>query len=54
MDWILFTVILVGSIVACWAAQEFVVRKNIQIPKTATVIGHLIYGLLLVLAYIYM
>jgi hypothetical protein len=54
MDWILLTVILVGSIVACWAAQEFAVRKNIKIPKTAAVIGHVIYGLLLVLAYIYM
>jgi hypothetical protein len=54
MDWILLTVILVGSIIACWAAQEFVTRKNIQIPKTVAVIGHIFYGLLLVLAYIYM
>ncbi|MHA2066507.1 MAG: hypothetical protein ACXABY_19215 [Candidatus Thorarchaeota archaeon] len=54
MDWILITVILVGSIVACWAAQEFVVRKNIKTPKTVSVIGHIFYGLLLVLAFIYM
>jgi hypothetical protein len=53
MDWILLTVILVGSIVACWGAQELVTRKNIQVPKTVTVIWHLFYGLLLVLAYIY-
>jgi hypothetical protein len=54
MDWILFTLILVGSIIACWAAQEFVMRKNIRVPKTAAVIGHLLYGILLILAYIYL
>jgi hypothetical protein len=54
MDWLLFTVILVGSIVACWAAQELVMRKNIQVPKTVAVFGHILYGLLLVLAYIYL
>ncbi|MHA2602708.1 MAG: hypothetical protein AM324_011330 [Candidatus Thorarchaeota archaeon SMTZ1-83] len=53
MDWIPFTVILVVSIVACWAAQGFAVRKNIQIPKTVAVIGHILYGLLLILAYIF-
>jgi hypothetical protein len=54
LDWILFTLILVGSIVACWAVQGFVVRKNILIPKTISVIWHLFFGLLLIIAYIYL
>ena len=54
MDWVLFTLILVGSIIACWVAQEFVMKKNIRLPKTAAVIGHLLYVLLLALAYIYL
>ncbi|MFX1265877.1 MAG: hypothetical protein ACFFH0_10895 [Promethearchaeota archaeon] len=52
MDWILFTVLLVTSIMVCWAAQEAVTRRNIRIPKAYTVAGHILYGLLLVAAYI--
>lgn len=54
MDFILFTFILVASIVACAAAKDFSLRKNIQLPRTGVVIGHLVYGILLVLAYIYL
>jgi len=52
MDWILFTIILVASIVACWAAQETVTKRNIRIPKAYTIAGHVVYGLLLVAAYV--
>ncbi|MFW9944268.1 MAG: hypothetical protein ACFFB7_04665 [Candidatus Sifarchaeia archaeon] len=52
MDWILFTLLLVTSIVICWAAQEVVTKRNIRVPKAYTIAGHILYGLLLVAAYI--
>jgi hypothetical protein len=54
VNWILFTVILIVSIVACAVAKDLAVRKNIHLPKTGLVIAHLLYGLVLVLAYIYL
>jgi len=52
LDWILFTALLVISIVVCWAAQEAVTKRNIRIPKAYTIAGHTLYVLLLVGAYI--
>lgn len=52
MDWVVFTSILVVSIVACWAAQEVVTKRNIRISKVYTIAGHILYGVLLVAAYI--
>jgi len=52
LDWILFTALLVISILGCWAAQEAVTKHNIRIPKAYTIAGHILYVLLLVAAYI--
>ena len=54
MDLMLFTFIFIVSIVACAAAKDLTVRNNIQLSKTVLVIGHLLFGLLLVLTYIYL
>jgi len=51
MDSTLFIIILLASIIACWGGQEFASKKDWIIPKIYLIVGHLIYGVVLLSAY---
>ncbi|MHA1903309.1 MAG: hypothetical protein ACXADL_05910 [Candidatus Thorarchaeota archaeon] len=41
----IFVVLFVASIFVCWAAQEWITRSNRKVPRTFSIIFHVVYVL---------
>ncbi|MHA1959577.1 MAG: hypothetical protein ACW99U_05070 [Candidatus Thorarchaeota archaeon] len=50
----LLPTVFVISIILCWLAQEGVKRRSITIPKAYAAIGHILYGVTLVVFFFLM
>ena len=41
----IFVVLFVASIFVCWAAQELLTRSNRKVPRTFSILFHVVYVL---------